>query len=104
MHAPPCMHACGITGICTPQDASAILSQKLADELMSLDIDEALPITRACGHYLALTGIAELQHRQVPCMCRVGQALGAGRCMAQGLGGTTCVRQTAACHSTAGLE
>jgi len=35
----------------------------MADELMSLPIDDAMPLTRACGHYLNLTAIAELQHR-----------------------------------------
>eukprot|EP00798_Chlamydomonas_sp_ICE-L_P002907 gene2907-4965_t len=36
---------------------------RLAEELMSLPLDEALPLTRACGHYLNLTAIAELQDR-----------------------------------------
>jgi phosphoenolpyruvate carboxylase len=47
------------------QEASQLLATQLADELMGLDIDEAVPLTRACGHYLNLTGIAELQHRCV---------------------------------------
>ncbi len=55
------MHACNPTS--PTQKASSDLSQKLADELMAMDLDEALPLTRACGHYLNLTGIAELQHR-----------------------------------------
>ncbi|KAG1676257.1 hypothetical protein FOA52_006475 [Chlamydomonas sp. UWO 241] len=44
-------------------EASQLLATQLADKLMGLDIDEAVPLTRACGHYLNLTGIAELQHR-----------------------------------------
>ena len=47
------------------QEASASLSENLAKELMELNIDEAIPLTRACGHYLNLTAIAELQHRRV---------------------------------------
>eukprot|EP00955_Chlamydomonas_euryale_P068739 360207-Chlamydomonas_euryale.AAC.18 len=53
------------------QEASAHLAGALADELMKLDLDEALPLTRACGHYLNLTGMAELQHRCVRC-CSTG--------------------------------
>ncbi len=47
------------------QEASADLSESLAKELMSMSLDEAIPLTRACGQYLHLTGIAELQHRCV---------------------------------------
>lgn len=43
--------------------ASRILSQRMADELVNMQLDEALPLTRACGHYLNLTSIAELHHR-----------------------------------------
>lgn len=39
-----------------------MISSRMANELMQLDIDEALPLTRACGHYLNLTSIAELHH------------------------------------------
>jgi hypothetical protein len=35
----------------------------MAEELMSMPIDEALPLTRACSHYLNLTSIAETHHR-----------------------------------------
>lgn len=42
-----------------------MLSQRMADELMNMSIDEAMPLTRALGHYLGLTSIAELHHRQV---------------------------------------
>ncbi|PNW85106.1 hypothetical protein CHLRE_03g171950v5 [Chlamydomonas reinhardtii] len=42
--------------------ASDMLSHRLAEELMNLDMDEAVPLTRACGHYLNLSGIAELHH------------------------------------------
>lgn len=31
-----------------------MLSDSLAKELMAMDIDEAIPLTRACGHYLNL--------------------------------------------------
>ncbi len=48
------------------QAASAMLSQRLAEELMAMPIDEALPLTRACGHYLNLTAIAESQDTCVP--------------------------------------
>jgi hypothetical protein len=49
-----------------PQDASAYLYKKLAAELTGLELDEALPLTRALGHYLSLTSIAELHHRCAP--------------------------------------
>ncbi|EFJ52200.1 hypothetical protein VOLCADRAFT_56464 [Volvox carteri f. nagariensis] len=42
--------------------ASSMISQRLADELMTLEMEEAVPLTRACGHYLNLSGIAELHH------------------------------------------
>lgn len=48
------------------QEASAALSANLVEELTAMSMDEALPLTRACGHYLNLTGIAELQHRCRP--------------------------------------
>lgn len=35
----------------------------MADELMNMTLDEAMPLTRALGHYLGLTSIAELHHR-----------------------------------------
>jgi phosphoenolpyruvate carboxylase len=44
-------------------DAAAYLFQILDKELTSMDIDEAVPLTRAFSHYLALTGIAEMHHR-----------------------------------------
>lgn len=47
------------------QGASRMLSQRMADELMNMSLDEAMPLTRALGHYLGLTSIAELHHRQV---------------------------------------
>eukprot|EP00879_Flechtneria_rotunda_P016242 GHRR01016993.1.p1 GENE.GHRR01016993.1~~GHRR01016993.1.p1 ORF type:complete len:737 (+),score=201.89 GHRR01016993.1:705-2915(+) len=43
--------------------ASRMLSQRMADELMNMSLDEAMPLTRALGHYLNLTSIAELHHR-----------------------------------------
>jgi hypothetical protein len=43
-----------------------MLSQRLADELMGMPLDEALPLARAFGHFLNLTGIAELHHRYGP--------------------------------------
>jgi hypothetical protein len=33
---------------------------------MNLGMEEAVPLTRACGHYLNLSGIAELHHG---CVC-----------------------------------
>ncbi len=36
----------------------------MAAELMGMPLEDALPITRACGHYLNLTGIAEIHHRR----------------------------------------
>jgi hypothetical protein len=35
----------------------------MADELMNMPLEEATPLTRALGHYLNLTSIAELHHR-----------------------------------------
>ena len=46
-----------------PQEAAKFLAQKMADELTAMPIDEAMPICRACGHYLNLTSIAETHHR-----------------------------------------
>ncbi|KAK9823233.1 hypothetical protein WJX72_001252 [[Myrmecia] bisecta] len=43
-------------------EGSRFLASKMADELMSMPMDEAMPLTRACGHYLNLTGIAEQHH------------------------------------------
>jgi phosphoenolpyruvate carboxylase len=40
-----------------------MLSQRMADELMNMGLDEAMPLARALGHYLNLTSIAELHHR-----------------------------------------
>jgi phosphoenolpyruvate carboxylase len=45
------------------QGASRLLSQRMADELMNMPLDEAMPLARALGHYLNLTSIAELHHR-----------------------------------------
>ena len=75
------------------QSSSKVLAQNMADELMSMPLDEAIPLTRACGasraswdsqalqergcstlsgtdvwpcgagHYLNLTQIAETHHR-----------------------------------------
>lgn len=45
------------------QEAAKFLAQKMADELTAMPIDEAMPICRACGHYLNLTSIAETHHR-----------------------------------------
>mmetsp|Transcript_11538 Transcript_11538/g.34176 ORF Transcript_11538/g.34176 Transcript_11538/m.34176 type:complete len:888 (-) Transcript_11538:12-2675(-) len=56
-------HAAAMLSQKGAEEASAHLAGALADELMKLDLDEALPLTRACGHYLNLTGMAELQHR-----------------------------------------
>lgn len=43
-------------------DAAKFLAQKMADELTAMPIEEAMPICRACGHYLNLTSIAETHH------------------------------------------
>eukprot|EP00884_Botryococcus_braunii_P017055 jgi/Botrbrau1/4032/Bobra.0016s0039.1 len=43
-------------------DTAQHLAQSLAEELMSMPIDEALPLARACSHYLNLTSIAETHH------------------------------------------
>jgi phosphoenolpyruvate carboxylase len=40
-----------------------MLSQRMGDELMNMSLEEAMPLTRALGHYLNLTSIAELHHR-----------------------------------------
>jgi hypothetical protein len=45
------------------QETAQILAQRMAEELMRMPIDEALPLTRACSHYLNLTSIAETHHR-----------------------------------------
>ena len=41
----------------------------MAAELMGMPLEDALPITRACGHYLNLTGIAEIHHRRAAARC-----------------------------------
>ncbi|MEW5303367.1 MAG: hypothetical protein WDW36_006068 [Sanguina aurantia] len=43
-------------------EAGAVLSQRMADELMQMNLEDAVPLTRACGLYLNLTSIAELHH------------------------------------------
>ena len=45
------------------QEAAQHLARKMADELMAMPVEEAMPIVRACGHYLNLTSIAETHHR-----------------------------------------
>ena len=53
------------------QDAAKFLAKKMADELTGMPIEEAMPICRACGHYLNLTSIAETHHRfflQLKCL------------------------------------
>lgn len=45
------------------QEAAEYLEKKMGDKLMNMPLEEALPITRAFGHYLNLTGIAETHHR-----------------------------------------
>ena len=45
------------------QEAAHHLARKMADELMAMPVEEAMPIVRACGHYLNLTSIAETHHR-----------------------------------------
>lgn len=36
-------------------EASSYLSQRMADELMGMPLDEAVPLTRACGKFKSLT-------------------------------------------------
>lgn len=43
-------------------EASRYLSKKMQDELRQMPLEEALPMARAFGHYLNLTGIAETHH------------------------------------------
>lgn len=45
------------------QEGAMLLARRMADELVSLSLEEALPLTRALGHYLGLTSIAELHHK-----------------------------------------
>jgi hypothetical protein len=45
----------------------------MADELMNMSLDEAIPLARALGHYLNLTSIAELHHRRGARVCVVAQ-------------------------------
>ncbi|GMH36089.1 hypothetical protein BSKO_03957 [Bryopsis sp. KO-2023] len=44
-------------------EASEALSRKLVADLSKMPVTKALPLARSCGHYLNLTGIAELHHR-----------------------------------------
>jgi len=43
-------------------EASRLLARRMQEELKDLPLEEALPLARACGHYLNLTGIAEMYH------------------------------------------
>ncbi|KAL4519094.1 hypothetical protein Ndes2526A_g00199 [Nannochloris sp. 'desiccata'] len=43
-------------------EAAAYLAEKMSTELMSMPLEEALPVVRAFGHYLNLTSIAEVHH------------------------------------------
>ena len=45
------------------QTAATYLSDKLNSDLSKLRIEEAVPLTRALGHYLMLTQQCEIQHR-----------------------------------------
>jgi len=79
-----------ITSQPPPQVASKMLSQRMADELMNMSLEEAMPLTRALGHYLNLTSIAELHHRSAAvCM---GGLWGLHVCMHAGMaGGLACM-------------
>lgn len=46
------------------QTAGTYLSDKLNNDLSKLAIEEAVPLTRALGHYLMLVQQAEIHHRQ----------------------------------------
>lgn len=43
-------------------DAATLLHSLMERELMSMSLQEALPTTRALGHYLNLTSLAEMHH------------------------------------------
>jgi phosphoenolpyruvate carboxylase len=49
---------------CGLQGASDILSDMLQSDLKELPAEAALPLARACAHYLNLTSIAEVHHRE----------------------------------------
>eukprot|EP00191_Tetraselmis_sp_GSL018_P008436 CAMPEP_0177617302 /NCGR_PEP_ID=MMETSP0419_2-20121207/24781_1 /TAXON_ID=582737 /ORGANISM="Tetraselmis sp., Strain GSL018" /LENGTH=105 /DNA_ID=CAMNT_0019115747 /DNA_START=204 /DNA_END=518 /DNA_ORIENTATION=+ len=40
-------------------ESSQFLASKMQGELKELPLEDAMPLARACGHYLNLTGIAE---------------------------------------------
>ena len=61
------------------QEASKILEQKLVDDLMGMELEEAISLARACGHYLNLTSIAETHHRYQSCACKLASS-GASAC------------------------
>ena len=44
-------------------DLSEMLKQKLVEELMSLNVEDAITVSRSCGQYLNLSSIAETHHR-----------------------------------------
>lgn len=45
------------------QEAAEFLCRKLVQEVKGMPLGKALPFARVCGHYLNLTGVAELHHR-----------------------------------------
>ena len=47
----------------TVGDLSAMLRERLLQDLMSLSVEDAITVSRSCGHYLNLSSIAETHHR-----------------------------------------
>lgn len=56
-------------------ESAHYLATRMIDELHSLPLEEALPLTRAFGHYLNLTMQAEIQQR---CTAQPGAGGGGG--------------------------
>ena len=44
-------------------DLSDALRDRLLHELTTLELEDAITVTRSCGHYLNLSSIAETHHR-----------------------------------------
>ena len=47
------------------QSSSKVLAQNMADELMSMPLDEAIPLTRACGALYFLSGPLDLARKHL---------------------------------------
>jgi hypothetical protein len=57
-----CGLVCIETAFAALQDGAQMLLDRLLVKLRGLSPRDAILITRMCGHYLNLTGIAETQH------------------------------------------